>query len=192
MVVGGIFYVASEQIQPNRDLQPEITVSSQEDTVSDILSEFHDPSGFSFQYPNDFSVTNKTTENTSVYSDLLITSEKHNDGSISILIEDTKLKDFNAWLQKEALATSSAKISESSFSHLPSHTVVRKDKTQVITLDKGVLFTITLLAQKDKKYFQSAFDTILSSFQFGQSDNVSESSGVSGENDIIMEEEIIE
>lgn len=193
-VIGGILYFATGQIQNETGATPTIVTPVPEDVASEVLAEYRDVSGFSFQYPNDFSVNNKKTDDDSIYSDVLISSKKNDNGSISIRVEDTKLKNFEAWLIKEAIATASAKISESTLSGITSHIVEGKDKVYMVAIDKGILFTITLLTNKDKKYFQSAFDTIVSTFQFGQQDTsaTASSDDAGSGSDIVVEEEVIE
>lgn len=195
-VIGGIIFAASSQLSSKEKVLPIAITPPAPDSPSTTLSSYVDSAGYTFQYPDDFTVNNKSSEDVAVYSDVVVSSKTNENGSILIKVEDTKLKALDAWLKAEGISSVSAQVSSSSLGGLSANIVKTDDKTQIVAIDKGILFVVTLLANKNKDYFLSAYDTIVSSFAFVKPEEESSTDsspvGSSGGDDVVVEEETIE
>jgi len=157
---------------------------------SKTVKEYVDSSGFSFKYPQDVQVSKKdTTNDATAYANLEIISSQAK-GSISVKVSDTKLKSIDDWfLENELTFTKEVKIGG-----LSGKEANVNNKIISAALDQNILFTIEVYTQ-NQKYWQSVYDTILSSFNF-VSQEEEDSSGTQSlddsSSDAVLEEEIVE
>lgn len=159
------------------------------------LTEYKDPSGFKFSYPENLKLQNKEIENQKIYSLLELTFLK-DQGKIEIRVEDSQLTKIDDWFTNNKEATKPANIKKIKLADIEGRQFTQKDKFLTIALDQGALFTFTVTLGKEGKYWLDANNQILKSFQFILPENTENNVPVgdeSSEEDVIFEgEEIIE
>ena len=122
------------------------------------------------------------------YSSLELTSREAK-GKILIKVTDTKLKSTDEWFAKEGLKGS---IKEIEVGEISGKEINMNNKIIAAALDQNILFTIEVDTQ-DGRYWQSVYNTILSSFSFvSQEESAQTQESLDDSNDAVLEEEIIE
>lgn len=161
---------------------------------SETSIEYTDPTGFSFLYPDNLSVTNNlTSENPdpNAYADLQIFS-KDKSGSLSLRITDTKLATISAWLKENNISDSNTPI-EKKLGNLNALEVKTSDRLLLGALDQGILFTIEL-PLIEQPFWNEVYNKVLADFSFispetASAGNITQSSG----DEVIFEgEEVVE
>lgn len=195
--LGIVFFL----VQPKKTISPisstnlatKVTDIS-ENSPSEDLKEYVDDSGFSFNYPNDIQIGKIEISDNITYANLELTSSEAK-GSISIKIADTKLKSVDDWFLENKISTLSAIKKDIKIGQILGQEVTVANKLMAATLDQGILFTIEVDHQ-NQKYWQTVYDTILSSFNFVSEQSKIETEtipmGDSSSSDVILEEETIE
>lgn len=143
---------------------PLATLSQTQEPVkpSETLIEYIDPSGFSFNYPDNLSITkNEVDDNT--YADLQLYAKQVN-GSLSLKIADTKLKTLNEWI-KANVNNTDATPKEVKLGTLKAMEIKTSDRLLLGALDQGVLFTIEM-PLIDQDFWMKVYDKILADFSF--------------------------
>lgn len=185
-IVAGFYVLKSETTPKTQENQ--ISISS-ERKPSKTLKEYIDDAGFSFKYPDDVKVSKIEVKDDITYSSLELTSREAK-GKILIKVTDTKLKSTDEWFAKEGLKGS---IREIEVGEISGKEINMNNKIIVAALDQNILFTIGVDTQ-DGRYWQSVYNTILSSFSFvsqKESTQSQESFDYSSD-DAVLQEEIIE
>lgn len=152
---------------------------------SETYIEHSDPSGFSFSYPDNLSLTkNDVDENT--YADLLLSSNEVS-GSLALKIADSKFKSLDEWAKLNKGTTKQVKLG-----NLDAQEIKTPDRLLLGALDQGILFTIEMpLIEED--FWMKVYSKILSDFSFVTPDTgVSEGSTTSSEDIIFAGEEVVE
>lgn len=192
--VAGYFYVAAQESQKTvaQKEVPTPTVVA----PSTTLQEYTDPSGFTFEYPDNLTVTAQEIKDTTTYAHVLLTAPKV-EGEIAIKVQETKLKSLDAWevANKELISSASAK--EVKLGSLDAREVTLSDKTLIVAVDQNILFTIEVMPKTEKKYWENVAPTILASFSFGMTEAGSDSTSApladSADDSVVSEgEEVIE
>ena len=155
---------------------------------SKILKEYVDDAGFSFKYPDDVGVSKIEVKDSITYSSLEFTSTQAK-GKIIIKVTDKNLKSVDDWLANEGLRGG---IKEIEIGEISGKEVNMNNKITAAALDQNILFTIEVDTQ-DGKYWQSVYNTILSSFScVSQEESAQTQESLDDSNDAVLEEEIIE
>ena len=185
VVSSSYLFRTKNTISPISEPQESKTIVSK--NPSKTLKEYTDSSGFSFKYPDDVGILKKDASDSATYTSLEFKSDK-NKGSISIKIEDTKLKSIDDWFTENKLSSSSADTKEIKIGDIVGTEIKANNKLIAVGLDQNVLFTIEVDSQE--KYWQNVYNTILSSFNVVPQ----QASGQSSDNssDVVLEEETVE
>lgn len=146
-------------------------------TVSNTFKEYQDPSGFTFSYPDNLTITNNEVTDNVTYSDIQLSSNGVN-GSISIKITDSKFKTIDDWLK-----LNKGDSKETKLGNVKAVEVTTSDRLLLGAIDQGIFFDIEVpLVEKD--FWTVVYGKILNSFTFVQPEVVS---------DVVFEgEEVVE
>lgn len=150
---------------------------------------YEDESGFSFKYPKNTDVADKTPDDTDYYSLLELTS-KDAGGKLTIAVSDTDFEKVSEWAKKKLVgATLTGAATLGGISASQYEVTKSGNKLQVTAAIKdGVLYEITSPA--DNGFWQALADLIISTFTSVQTSQAP--SGSSGEDIIYEEEEVVE
>lgn len=150
-----------------RDLQSPVVKSQAENSAkivpSETFIEYIDPSGFSFSYPDNLSITNNEITDNSTYTDIQLFAKGIN-GSLSFKITDTKFKTPDDWLKANQV---SSKITpkEVNLGTLKAVEVQTSDRLMLGAIDQGILFTVEMpLIEQD--FWMKVYEKIISGFTF--------------------------
>lgn len=146
---------------------------------------YKDAAGFSFSYPKNLTVTDKTPDDPDYYSLLSLENAKD---KIEIHMLDTKYKTTQEWIENDNSAPKGAILSGAvSFGGVSAQQFTAPERILTLGIDQGVLFLVN--GPKDG-YWERAQDLILTSFSFAKPAQAA--SGSSSENTIYEEEEVVE
>lgn len=152
-----------------------------------------DDAGFQFDYPDDLIVTKKESTNSAVYTEIAVTS-KTVAGNLSFVVEDTKEKTIDDWMNKNIIGSSSAEKAVT-LGNIQAKVITQNDKTIIVAIDQKILFKLEVMPEKENEYWNAAFATVLSSFSFSAPQTAPaasvDTSSVSAD-DVVVEEDIIE
>lgn len=157
------------------------STQTQKDIVpSQTLKTYTDPSGFSFNYPDNLSLLNNELKETDTYAELQLIA-KGVEGSLSLKISDSKLKSIDAG-------------KEVNLGNLKAREVETKDKLMLSALDSGVLFNIEVNFGESRDFWMGVYQSVLQDFSFTQpSADTAASGGVDSSDAVSFEgEEVIE
>lgn len=126
---------------------------------SQIMKTYTDPAGFTFNYPDNLSLTSEELTE-SGYADIKLTA-KEVPGSLALKIADTKLSSLSSWLKSVSIATASATTAK--IGKLPAYQIKKEQNIILGALDQGILFTIEI-PQKD--YWQKVAADVAADFTF--------------------------
>ncbi len=205
LLAGGGIYLFGSRNKAQETVSP----ASQEKkslfpTAAPKLLTWNDPAGFTFQYDSELKIDNHPEDKVN-YANLEIT-EAGKEGKILIMASDTKYKDVNEWVTKDAKLKSSNAI-DTTIGGKPAKKIKIADSVKVVVgvIDDKILFTVEedpttmTLEVKSEGYYstwQKRFDQIISSYEFvyptPAPQKSSPSTSGSSEGDIVEEEEIIE
>lgn len=156
---------------------------------SQTLTEYSDPSGFKFSYPDNLSIDKNETEDPNSYADLQLSS-KEVSGSIILRIVDTKLKTIDEWVKLNK--SSDATLNNIKLGNLEAVEISLKDRLLLGALDQGVLFTLEI-PRVEEVFWMEVYNKILSDFSFEQPSNENSQSNTTSQGEIIFEgEEVVE
>lgn len=195
--LGIVFFLVQPQktISPISSTNPPAKITDiSQNTPSEDLKEYVDDSGFSFNYPNDIKIGKNEISDNITYANLELTSSQAK-GSITIKIADTKLKSVDDWFLENKISTLSAIKKDIKIGDILGQEVTVANKLMAIAINQEILFTIEVYRQ-NQKYWQTVYDTILSSFNFVPQQSKIETETVPREDstgsEVILEEETIE
>lgn len=126
---------------------------------SETLKEYSDPSGFSFSYPDNLSLTKNQTDDETIYADLQLSVDGVN-GSLNLKIADSKFKSIDEWL-----ALNQGESEQVKLGNLAAFEVKTNDRLLLGALDQGVLFTIEM-PRIDEDFWMPVYKIVLESFSF--------------------------
>lgn len=132
-------------------------------SVSKTVKEYTDQSGFSFNYPDNLSLTNNEIKSERTYADIKL-SMKELEGDISIVISDSSFNKLEDW----ALANSveSSTVTEAKLGNLKASEMLNTDRLILGVLDQGVLFTVEVKFGDSRDFWMEAYNKILEEFTF--------------------------
>lgn len=152
---------------------------------SETLIQYVDPAGFSFNYPDNLSITNQEIEDDSTYASLILNANGVN-GSLRLEISDSKFKTIEEWLKLNQGDSKEVKLG-----NIQALEVKTKDRLLLGALDQGILFTIEMPLLQEQ-FWTIVYNKILSDFAFAAPESTN-SSAVNSSEDISFEgEEVIE
>lgn len=176
-----------------KDLKSPISLNQKpaEITVSKTLKNYADPSGFSFNYPDNFSILNNELKPDTSYAEMQLTASSI-EGSLVLKIEDTKLKSLDMWV-KTSTATSSAAPKEAMLDNLKALEIENNGKLILGALDQGILFTIEIPIAENKDFWMESLNIVIADFSFAQPQADGASDNTSSANDVSFDgEEVVE
>src|SRR3989344_5236864 len=106
---------------------------------SETLIDYEDPSGFSFSYPDNLSIS-KADLDDNTYADLELSS-KDVSGSLSLKITDSKFKTLDEWVKLNREA-SKEEPREVKLGTLKAIQITTADRIMLGSLDQGIFFSI--------------------------------------------------
>lgn len=164
---------------------PSISILTKEVKPSETFIEYSDPSGFSFSYPDNLSLT-KNDVDERAYADLLLSSKEVN-GSLNLKISDSKFKTLDEWAKLNKGVTKEVKLG-----NLEALEIKTSDRLLLGALDQEIFFSIEIpLIEED--FWMKVYSKLLSDFSFVTPDTgVSEGSTTSSEDIIFAGEEVVE
>lgn len=154
---------------------------------SETFKEYADPSGFSFEFPDNLSLTNNEITDNSTYADLQLSSKDVN-GSLSLKITDSKFKSLGQWQESLKIPTNQTPKGVK-LGNLDAQEIQQTDRLLLAALDKGVLFTIEI-PEIEKDFWMKVYNKILASFSFVAPDTAAtqtEAADVSFEGEEVLE-----
>lgn len=186
-VIAAFYILNSEKTPVSSNINQALVALEKQPSKN--LKEYSDDAGFSFQYPDDVQVSKKDVDDNITYSSLELTSSQAK-GKILIKIEDTQLESVDDWFAKETLKGNITEIKIGEISGKEANT---NNQITSAGLDQGILFTLEVDSQ-NQKYWQSVYDTILSSFNFvSPEENIStDTQFLDASGDVVLEEDIVE
>lgn len=194
LVLGGITGGAVIFLQKQTAVSPLPTSEESETKLlpSKTLKEYADPSGFTLSYPDDLSIKNNVADDDMVYTDIQLTTTEAN-GNLRVRIVDTKVKSIKEWLDQIPAGINIDLYKDATLGVLAAKEYKDDNGIELLVLDQGVLFTISASFQEEKDFWRSAYDTLVSTFSFVQSESQQTTTSTGSSSDIIFEgEEVIE
>ncbi|MBI3619609.1 hypothetical protein HY214_00450 [Candidatus Roizmanbacteria bacterium] len=158
--------------------------------LSASVKEFTDPSGFSFQYPDNLELEKKEAANEDVYAKMVIGSSDFL-GSITVDVETSKYKSLDDWLQKNNLKP--VKPEKLKLGGADAVQTTLDGKLVTAAIDQGVIFLLTTDYQSNKSVWLDATNKIISSFTFTAPAAAGDNASVGGGDSVVDEgEETVE
>lgn len=197
LIFVGVFLFFLRQQDPPQDGEPDLIETAKEIKPSETFIDYADPAGFSFSYPDNLSIENNASEDSSdlidpnAYADLQLFS-KDVSGSLSIKIADTKLKSLDEWLKANNIPETTIPA-EKKLGDLKALEVKTNDRIMLASLDQGVLFTVDMpLLEPD--FWTKVYDKVLADFAFAapETTNTASVSNASADEVIFEGEEVVE
>ncbi len=199
LVVGVVgFFILNPKGSTKQTLnEPE---TQKEVVPSKTYIDYTDAAGFSFNYPDNISLTNRIAEDEEgsdpdAYADLQLFS-KDKSGSINIRIVDTKLKTIEDWKEDNQIPDEITPT-EKKLGSLTAQEFKSKDRVMLASIDQGILFTVDMpIIEED--FWNEVYDKVISDFRFGvtETEVAQAGSGVtsasSGDEVIFEGEEVVE
>lgn len=191
---GSFYFLSKQEKSPDSVVSPfagQVTPAS-ERMPSKSLKEYSDASGFTFNYPENLSLTKKDATDSGTYADLQLTS-KEVGGNLNLKVQDTKLTSVEAWLKESKKSGIVGK--QVPWGSLNGQGVEDKDGIIFAAVDQGILFTMEVSYAGQKDFWQNVSDPILSSFSFNSEASqgtTAQTSGGSAEDVTFEGEEVVE
>lgn len=162
-----VFFFINHPNTPQKELKaPE---AKKEVTPSKTFIDYSDPAGFSFSYPDNLSLSNKTSSDTEVvidpdtYADLQLFS-KDKSGSLNLTIANSKYKTIAEW-QKGNEIPESIPATEKKLGTLNAYEFKTKDRLMLASLDQGILFTIDM-PLIEEPFWNEVYNKVTTDFAF--------------------------
>lgn len=188
LITLGLFYFYSQK--QNQPTNPLSNLSLEEIKPSETFIDYQDPSGFSFSYPDNLSISKAEIEDSNVYTDLQLYS-KDKSGSITLKIADTKYKSMDEWRKANKISSSSASVAKN-LGNLKALEVKTPDRLMLGAIDQGVLFTLEM-PLIEQEFWNKVYEKVLQNFEFISPDAENSQSGSDSLSDITFEgEEVVE
>ncbi len=174
----GVYFIATNSKEKIVEPVLETSVEKEEITPATSTKNYENLSGFTFDYSEDLEIIENEDLDETVYTDLAITSAAAS-GSISLRIEDSKQKNISGWFKENPDASKSADLFETKLAEMNASEIYGQNELTLIVLDQGVLYQISVAFEDNKKYWQTAYDQIKSSFAFFTPQTTTSSSEIS-------------
>lgn len=156
-------------------------------TPSKTLKSYTDPSGFSFNYPDNLSLLNNELKDANSYAELQLAA-KGLVGSLILKITDNKLTSLDEWVKVNKNGPDTAK--ETKLGNLKAMEITKKDKLLLGALDQGILFTMEIPQGAEKDFWGEVLNIVSADFSFAPPAQASE---VGTSDDVTFDgEEVVE
>lgn len=158
---------------------------------SSTYIEYADPSGFSFNYPDNLSITKNETDD-QTYADLQLSALGVN-GSLSFKITDSKYKSLDEYVLANK-GTSKDEPKEVKLGSLKALEIKLNDRLLTGALDQGILFVVEM-PLLEEEFWMKVYNKILSDFTFAppQTESTVTQGGSTSTGEVIFEgEELVE
>lgn len=129
---------------------------------SETFTQYSDPSGFTFSYPDNLSIKKNDTDD-STYADLVLSSSEVS-GSLSLRVVDSKYKTLDDWVNLNKKAAKDAP-KEVFLGKLKGLELTTADRLYFGALDQGILFTIEMPAI-EQDFWMKVYSKVLADFSF--------------------------
>jgi len=149
-------------------------------TASNTFKEYPDPSGFTFSYPDNLTITNNKVTDDSTYSDIQLSSNGVN-GSLSIKITDSKFKTIDDWIKLNKGVSK-----EKQLGNIKAIEIETQDRLFLAALDNGIFFDIEV-PLIEKEFWRKVYKEVLGSFTFALPEDVEAVSDVTFEGEEVVE-----
>ena len=191
-----LFFILSRQdtkktlspVSPNQ-------VKGTNETTDVDLAKYGDPSGFSFMYPKSLQLSVKETKDKAVYSSISLEDLKKT-GSIVIEVKDSDIQSAENWLEQNKISYKTADLKKVKLGDIEGKELKMKDSIVIIALDNAVLFLIQTTYTANAEFWNTAANTISSSFIFIQPTSIPQTNSDNeegGDGSVLFEgEEILE
>lgn len=163
VLVVAVWFVLNFNKQKN-NLPSPISTEQQakvEITPSKTTKSYSDPSGFSFNYPDNLSLLNSDSVGPNTYADIKLTANGIG-GSLDLKISDTQFPSITEWLKANSITVTPK---EASLGSLKALEVTTKDKLLLAALDQGVLFTIEI-PKGENNFWADVYKKVVEEFSF--------------------------
>ncbi len=147
---------------------------------SKTLKSYTDPSGFSFNYPDNLSLESNELDD-HAYADMQLTAKEVN-GSLALKISDSKFATLDEWVKLNK-GTTKETPKEVKLGSLKGVEIKTSDRLLLGNLDHGVLFTIEI-PLVEERFWMNVYDKVLTDFSFVSPD-VASSGDTSSSSDAI-------
>lgn len=139
--------------------------SGQEKAInpSETFIDYEDPVGFRFSYPDNLSLSKAEIGDTAVYTDLSLYSKDIN-GSLNLMISDTKFKSLNEWAKQIGSLPNEAS-KEAKLGSLSALEVKTSDRLYLGAIDQGILFQIDM-PRVEQDFWQKVYSKVTTNFAF--------------------------
>ena len=155
---------------------------------SKTLKTYTDPSGFSFNYPDNLSLLNNELKDESSYAELQLTANGVA-GSLVLTITDSKLASLDEWVKMKNSSPQEAP-KDMNLGNLKALQIKSNDKLILGVLDQGILFTIEIPQGQD--FWTEVLNIVLIDFSFAPP-SAGSSAGDSSSSDVTFDgEEVVE
>lgn len=168
------------------------------ETVKEVVPsktyiDYSDPAGFSFSYPDNISLANRTAESEdakdpNAYADLQLFS-KDKSGSLNLKISDTKLKTIEDW-KKENEIPESVTPTEKKLGSLTAYEFKTKDRVMLASIDQGILFSIDMPIIEES-FWNEVYSHVISGFSFEAPQTEVAQAGAGGSSTTISGDEVV-
>lgn len=191
--VGLYFFTQPKNLKPLTDAASE---APKEVVPSKTFIDYSDPSGFSFSYPDNVSISNRASEVDTVvdpdaYADLQLFS-KDKSGSLNLRIADSKFKTIQDWIKDQGLPETTVPV-EKKMGELKAFEVRTGDRLMLGALDQGILFTVEM-PLIEEPFWMEVYNKVLADFSFAppEVENSQTAAAASGDEVMFEGEEVVE
>ena len=141
---------------------------SQKQVTADIVpsktfKSYADPSGFTFNYPDNLSIINNDPKSPNIYADIQLAANGLAN-SLAIKISDSSFTSLDQWLKVNN--PSSAPVKEVKLGNIKAEEITTNDRLLLGALDQGVLFTIEVPFGGKKDFWMNVYNKVLADFTF--------------------------
>lgn len=188
VVVVGLAFISIWAVflnKPKSSLSSPIGQSAEvkEAVPSETTKTYFDPTGFSFNYPDNLSIANNQTTDSASYADIKLTAAGVN-GSLNLKIVDSKYKTLDAYFKANNITEVPKDVT---LGTLKAQEVILADKITVIAIDQGILFTVD---SSKNEFWNKVYSKVLKDFNFAapvQDNTTSTGDDVSFEGEEVVE-----
>jgi hypothetical protein len=186
--------------QPSEIIKPQATEVKPEEKI--LTQEWQDPAGFTFSYNQDLKINNHPEDEVN-YANLELL-QKDRQGSIMILVSDSRYANLEEWLKKDP-ALMNGNALETKIAGLVAKKVAVGEKVFTGFFDsEGVFYLLVLNPKTETTFWRKNYELILESFKLtpyeGESKDsarlreapATEEEEEDGGNVIYEEEEVVE
>ncbi len=157
-----IWYIFLKPVSPLKSPLTNQLPTTQKNQPSETYKAYSDPSGFSFNYPDNLSISTREVAE-STYADLVLSS-KDVSGSINLKISDSKFKALDEWVKLNKEATL-GEPKELKLGNIKAVQLTTADRLLLGAIDQGIFFNIEI-PRVEEAFWMKVYNKILSDFSF--------------------------